>query len=175
MCCGVTSPHVLQIFTSSTFKSHHLWWYRAVPGCSPTVCSIENMWCIMKRKIPQWKVVPVEQLKSYMKQKNDTFKTSTINVLSSQTLPECCLKKSWCNTEVNMILSQLFLQCVAGSRLSSVFLQNKEGWKLLIWNNYWREKSDFFSMLWSFWVFLTIMSKMILGFRIQSDTWFVPF
>lgn len=45
------------------------------------------------------------------------FKTTAVCLLSSQTLTNCCLKKRWCNTEVNMPLSQLFLKYVAGIKL----------------------------------------------------------
>ena len=40
---------------------------------------------------------------------------STISVVSSQTLIECCLKERWCNTGLNIQLSQLFWNVLQAS------------------------------------------------------------
>lgn len=62
------------------------------PSCSLDLSPIENVWHIMKHKIRQRRPRTIEPLKLYQTRmgKNFAFKTSTISVLSSKTLTECC-------------------------------------------------------------------------------------
>lgn len=63
---------------------------------------------------------------------NFTFRTSTISVLSTQTLTECCSKKRWCNTGVNMPLYQVFWNMFKASNSELMYiLKNQQS--LSVW------------------------------------------
>ena len=49
------------------------------PACSPDLSLIENVSCIIKRKIRQWRPRTVEQLKSYIKQEWEKFHLQHLN------------------------------------------------------------------------------------------------
>ncbi len=94
------------------------------PACSPDLSPIENVWRILKRKMRQRRPRTVAHLKTCLQEEWDKITPETLHHLVSsvpKTSFKCCekewQKKKKCNEHykvVNALLSQLFLECVAG-------------------------------------------------------------
>ncbi len=81
------------------------------PACSPDLSPIENIWCIIKRKIHQRRPQTLQQLETYIRMRlgpNSNTKTPEMHNLDAQTSSNCFKKKRRCYTMVNMPPSQLF-------------------------------------------------------------------
>ncbi len=86
------------------------------PACSPDLSPIENVWHILKRKMRQRRPVLLPTLRLVCR-KNGTklhLKHFITWCLQSLNAFKCC-EKEWQHYKVvNALLSQLFLECVAG-------------------------------------------------------------
>ncbi len=79
------------------------------PACSPDLSPIENIWCIMKRKIRQrWPQTLQQVWNLYQARMGPNSNTKTLETLDAQTSSNCFEKKRRCYTMVNMPPSQLF-------------------------------------------------------------------
>ncbi len=87
------------------------------PACSPDLSPIENVWRILKRKMRQRRPRTVAHLKTCLQEEWDKITPETLHHLVSSVpkrLFKCC-EKEWQHYKVvNALLSQLFLECVAG-------------------------------------------------------------
>ncbi len=87
------------------------------PACSPDLSPIENVWRILKRKMRQRRPRTVAHLKTCLQEKWDKITPETLHHLVSS-VPKRLFKsceKEWQHYKVvNALLSQLFLECVAG-------------------------------------------------------------
>ncbi len=107
-------PHSAHI-TKSWLRRKRVWvldW----PACSPDLSPIENVWRILKRKMRQRRPRTVAHLKTCLQEEWDKITPETLHHLVSQSLNifKCC-EKEWQHYKVvNALLSQLFLECVAG-------------------------------------------------------------
>ncbi len=85
-------------------------------ACSPDLSPIENVWRILKRKMRQRRPRTVAHLKTCLQEECDKITPETLPYLVSS-VPKClkCCEKEWQHYKVvNALLSQLFLECVAG-------------------------------------------------------------
>ncbi len=87
------------------------------PACSPDLSPIENVWRILKRKMRQRRPRTVAHLKTCLQEEWDKITPETLHHLVSS-VPKRILsvvKRKWQHYKVvNALLSQLFLECVAG-------------------------------------------------------------
>ena len=96
------------------------------PACSPDLSPIENVWCIMKRRIRQRRPRTVEQLKSCIHQEWAKIPLAKLQQLISS-VPKRLqsvikITKKWCYPVVNMPLSQLFLSVLQASISKCVYI-----------------------------------------------------
>ncbi len=87
------------------------------PACSPDLSPIENVWRILKRKMRQRRPRTVAHLKTCLQEEWDKITPETLHHLVSSVPKQSfkCCEKEWQHYKVvNALLSQLFLECVAG-------------------------------------------------------------
>ncbi len=84
------------------------------PACSPDLSPIENVWRILKRKMRQRRPRTVAHLKTCLQEEWDKITPETLHHLVSS-VPKRLLSVVKRNGNItNALLSQLFLECVAG-------------------------------------------------------------
>ncbi len=72
-------PHIAVITTA--WLSIRRVWVLNWPACSPDLSPIENIWCIIKRKIRQRRPQTLQQLETYIRQEWDQIPTPKLQKL----------------------------------------------------------------------------------------------